>query len=189
MQNEKWLAVVGWEGLYEVSDLGRVKSLRRGTILKPSYSNAGGYGVVIFSLNGRSFGRYIEAFVEPCPDGMETRHLDGDPKNAALSNLTWGSSSENKFDQVRHGTYPEASRDHCVNGHEFTPENTLITYSPDGSIKRRACRACHNQRTKERYRARLISGKICTEDGCNEPLWVKGLCTKHYAQQWKANRQ
>src|SRR6266567_7368032 len=63
MQNEKWLAVVGWEGLYEVSDLGRVKSLRRGTILKPSYSNAGGYGVVIFSLNGRSFGRYIHRLV------------------------------------------------------------------------------------------------------------------------------
>src|SRR6185312_11707944 len=185
---ERWLPVVGYEAYYAISDWGRARSLRKGMILKPSYSNQGGYGLVILTANGNAVGRYIhrlvlEAFVGPCPPGMETRHLDGDPRNCALTNLAWGTSSENKQDQIRHGTHARCW-DRCKNGHEFTPENTRLVYHPDGSLKQRVCRACANDKTKERYRARLTSGLTCTEEGCDDPLWVKGLCVKHYAQQW-----
>jgi hypothetical protein len=46
----------------------------------------------------------LEAFVGPCPEGMECRHLDGDPANNRLENLRWGTHRENAADQVRHGT-------------------------------------------------------------------------------------
>jgi hypothetical protein len=43
-------------------------------------------------------------FVGPCPEGMECRHLDGDPWNNCLANLRWGTRKENGEDKVRHGT-------------------------------------------------------------------------------------
>jgi len=47
-----------------------------------------------------------EAHHGPCPDGMECRHIDGDKKNNAASNLTWGTKSENESDKKSHGTTP-----------------------------------------------------------------------------------
>lgn len=44
------------------------------------------------------------AFVGPCPEGMECRHLDGDYLNNHLWNLCWGTRKENNEDTVRHGT-------------------------------------------------------------------------------------
>jgi len=46
----------------------------------------------------------LEAFVGPCPEGMECRHLDGNPQNNNLSNLCWGTDAENCADRKRHGT-------------------------------------------------------------------------------------
>ncbi|WP_439621469.1 HNH endonuclease signature motif containing protein [Gemmata sp.] len=46
----------------------------------------------------------LEAFVGPCPLGMETRHLDGDRLNNRLDNLAWGTPAENAADRIRHGT-------------------------------------------------------------------------------------
>lgn len=46
----------------------------------------------------------LEAFVGPCPEGQQCRHLDGNPLNNQLSNLAWGTPRENHADSVRHGT-------------------------------------------------------------------------------------
>jgi DNA-binding transcriptional regulator YiaG len=48
----------------------------------------------------------LEAFVGPCPEGMEARHLDGDKRNNRLENLCWGTPKENASDRERHGTHP-----------------------------------------------------------------------------------
>jgi hypothetical protein len=58
---------------------------------------------------GNSNERYVHvlvlnAFVGPCPEGMECRHLDGNPGNNHLWNLAWGTRKENYEDSVRHGT-------------------------------------------------------------------------------------
>ncbi len=47
----------------------------------------------------------LEAFVGPCPEGMECRHLDGDRTNNRLENLAWGTRKENTADSMRHGTF------------------------------------------------------------------------------------
>lgn len=120
---EEWRDVVGFEGLYQVSNLGRVKSLDRyvhmsashkavaykrfvkGCVLRPGASNYGHLSVVL----GRNKTRMVHdlvmrAFVGPPPPKHECCHNNGDPKDNRLSNLRWGTRSENNFDAVRHGT-------------------------------------------------------------------------------------
>jgi len=47
----------------------------------------------------------LETFVGPCPPECDVaRHLDGNPSNNALSNLRWGTFTENESDKVLHGT-------------------------------------------------------------------------------------
>lgn len=189
---ERWLPAPDGEGFYEVSDLGEVRSLRKNLILKPSYANTGGYGLVIFYADGAKKGKYVhrlvaEAFLGPCPPGQEVRHKDNNPRNCKVSNLEYGTSGDNKRDQVRHGTHPEARKTHCDNGHEFTLENTRVDLHPDGSFKERVCRACANDATKKRRRNLAETGKRCTsEEGCDGFVWAKDLCEKHYGQQYRA---
>ena len=52
----------------------------------------------------------LESFVGPCPNGMECRHLDGDKTNNHVTNLTWGTRSENVHDTLLHGTSNHGER-------------------------------------------------------------------------------
>jgi hypothetical protein len=52
----------------------------------------------------------LEAFVGPCPDGMEGCHGDGDTANNRLGNLRWDTPKSNRADASRHGTVPLGSR-------------------------------------------------------------------------------
>lgn len=116
--SEVWKAVAGYEGRYEISSLGRVRSLpnsRRSTplILKPSIAKRGGYLVV--RLTSNVTGKWCQAsfkvhrlvldtFVGADPlDRPFGLHRDGNPLNAALSNLYWGTQRENMEDRRRHG--------------------------------------------------------------------------------------
>lgn len=114
---ERWLPVVGYEGLYEVSDLGRVRSMARpgtrGGVLR---GNPGKYGhqTVCLSRGGdlaylQVHRLVLEAFWGPCPVGHETRHLDGDATNNQLHNLRWGTPLENAEDRQQHGTQRRGS--------------------------------------------------------------------------------
>jgi HNH endonuclease/NUMOD4 motif len=191
---QRWVPVKGFEPYYLISEHGHTYSVRTGKILKPSYSNTGGYPMVIFTVNGIRTPHYnhvltAEAFIGECPEGEEVRHKDRNVRNPAADNLEYGTSSDNKHDQVRDGTHYEGSKECCDNGHEFTPKNTRICRWPDGTFRQRACRACHNDKTKERRRLLAETAESCTHpDGCDRPQWAKKLCEMHYAQQWRANR-
>jgi hypothetical protein len=124
---EVWLPVVGWEGLYEVSDQGRVKSLARTCrssfgairtvaerIMKPSPSSKG-YLQLILSRDGVQTGRSVhslvaEAFIGPRPEGMEVRHGDSGQLDNSLANLCYGTPAENASDRLRDGTHNEGER-------------------------------------------------------------------------------
>jgi NUMOD4 motif/HNH endonuclease len=153
--HETWRPVAGYEGLYEVSDLGRVRSLRRptasgmrgGKILKPIVYSKYGHVRVGLHVNGRNTLRQVhqlvaEAFIGECPDGMEPRHGDGNAANNAAVNLSYGTKSDNCLDSVRHGTHRNARKTHCDSGHEFTPQNTW--YLQGG----RRCRTCQRDRQR-----------------------------------------
>lgn len=118
---ERWLPVVGFEGLYEVSDLGRVRSLTRivetsigpriyqGRILQ-QYIGPGthGYPQASLSKDGRTrpqkvYKLVLEAFVGPCPRRQEARHGPAGKAESALWNLCYGTRTENNWDRARDG--------------------------------------------------------------------------------------
>ena len=120
VNTENWKPVVGYEGLYEVSSHGRVKSMRSGhgrfagRILKPHVHTSGYPDVKLFAEGRRRHmlihRLVLTAFVGPRPKGMECRHLDGDPTNNHISNICWGTRSENIGDKFRHGTVARGER-------------------------------------------------------------------------------
>src|SRR5262245_11227076 len=87
---EHWRKIKEFGGLYEVSDLGRIKN-RGGRILK-GHITMDGYKVVGLQSDGRSVGRYvhrlvIEAFIRSFCDGEQTHHKNFDRTDNRLSNL------------------------------------------------------------------------------------------------------
>lgn len=102
---ENWRPVVGYEGLYEVSDLGRVRSLRRARprILKPGRMSGGHLSVALGRGNSRTVHSLVmEAFVGPRPEGCEVRHLDGVHQHNSLGNLEYATRSRNAQDKKWH---------------------------------------------------------------------------------------
>lgn len=81
---------------------------RKGKELR-EYNNGSVYPHVWICCDGERFLLKISrlvltTFVGPCPDGMECRHMDGNPKNNRLDNLCWGTHRENIQDRTRAGT-------------------------------------------------------------------------------------
>lgn len=127
---ERWLPVPGYEGRYEVSDFGHVRSVARivrgrnkGTRLSPSkvlkhhVREGGSVPYVHITLwNGEKFEcRFIHtlvltAFVGPCPAGMQCRHGPTGSLDNRLENLMWGTALENSADKVRDGTDSRGTR-------------------------------------------------------------------------------
>lgn len=118
MKAEEWRQVPGYEGRYEVSSLGRVRSLpnsRRKTVLicKLSPHKSGHLLVNLTRCVGGIHKQKVhwvhrlvlEAFVGPCPVGLECCHGDGNPANNKLENLRWDSHVKNMQDKYSHGTH------------------------------------------------------------------------------------
>lgn len=109
---EVWKNIPGYQGLYQVSDLGHVKSFVcwRGTnirILKQAEDSHGYFGVCLYKQKKGKF-RYIHqlvliTFVGPRSHKMECRHLNDNRKDNRLINLTYGTRSDNLFDRTRNG--------------------------------------------------------------------------------------
>lgn len=172
MADERWLPIPGYAGLYEVSDLGRVRSLDRtvahsrpghsrrlrGRVLTPTIDGRGYPKVVLCklgTLRERSLHQLVlEAFVGPRPCGFVTRHINGDNHDARLTNLAYGTQSENMHDRVRHGNNPNAAKLECPQGHAYFGENLKI-----GVRGQRICRACQRNNSRayrERKRAAAV---------------------------------
>lgn len=111
---ERWAPVVGYEGVYEVSDRGNVRRVvqRRhypaGSLLRPALKQGGYLQVTLGGNSDKKWHRVhrlvARAFLgEPPTPKHEVLHGNGDPADNRLENLRWGTSSENKFDTIRHG--------------------------------------------------------------------------------------
>lgn len=159
---ERWLPVVGYEGYYEVSDLGNVRSIDRvlprrgqspafypGRLLAPA--DRKWQLQVGLQRDGRWRGLSIhrlvlEAFVGPCPPGMECCHNDGNYRNNRVENLRWDTHAANMADKRSHGTDWWSNRTHCKNGHLFDESNTIIS-----ATNGRICRQCRKRINRERH--------------------------------------
>jgi hypothetical protein len=111
---EIWKSIPGYEGCYEISDQGQVRSFQRypqGRILRPGRMPSGHLSVALGRGNSQCVHKLVLlAFVGVAPDKHECRHLNGNPADNRLENLCWGTRSENINDAVRHGTWMTLAR-------------------------------------------------------------------------------
>lgn len=170
MTTERWRRVPGYEGRYEVSDQGRVRSLTwTGGAPRPkphyfSLKPAGsGYVTLTFQVDRvhRTFTVHrlvMAAFIGPCPDGQEVRHMNGVRADNRLENLQYGTRSENIRDAVQHGTHSNTRKTHCPKNHPYSAGNTMIKQKNGRPTRQcRICRHASDAAYRERMRARAVT--------------------------------
>ena len=121
--SERWLPVVNWDGLYEVSDQGRVRSLPRSTVsgirggkvLRFRSLPTGYLRISLYSGERKEPDRYVhdlvaEAFIGPKPEGQEVRHGPGGKADNRLVNLSYGTHIANCEDRARDLDYHKLNR-------------------------------------------------------------------------------
>lgn len=129
MTNEVWKDIKGYEGLYQASSLGRIKSKvqTKERILRGSVNNSG-YRMVILCKNGIHKHALVHRLVAdsfvPNPNGLpEVNHKDEFKLNNVASNLEWCDKKYN----LNYGTYQlrkGASNGVCVN--QYSTDGELI---------------------------------------------------------------
>lgn len=104
--SETWKAAPGKQGRYEVSDQGRIRSLRvfvhghdrerrKPRVLKPYRSGGSMWVSQGKGHAGKIAHMVLGAFIGPKPDGHEAMHIDSDVTNNTLGNLLWAHPAEN----------------------------------------------------------------------------------------------
>lgn len=163
--SEQWRPVVGYEGLYEVSDHGRVRSLDRQVLHKGKLINLRGcirklgpshpdgrLGLTLY--RGTDTRRLWQvsvlvarAFIGPPPSpGMYVCHNDGDPTNNVPTNLRYDTQSGNMFDKVAHGRCYQRAKTRCPRRHLLIAPNLVVA---DAARGHRSCLACARARAAQ----------------------------------------
>jgi len=135
---EIWRPVVEYKGFYEVSNLGRIRSVRNKTcskkysFIKPHivYGNCGkstGYYSLFLSKNGKSrcftVHRLVaKVFIKNINKKKLVLHKDGNSLNNYATNLYWGTSKENAQDALKHNTFVRGEKN---GGAKLTEEKVL----------------------------------------------------------------
>jgi hypothetical protein len=185
---EEWRVVPGWP-YYEVSDHGRVRSIdrvivdrrgrqcrKRGKILALQIREDGHLNVGL-SSPGRSrrmakvHALVLEAFVGPCPRGMECLHRNDVGTDNRLSNLSWGTHTENMQDVVRNGLHTNANKTHCPRSHLLEHPNLVVSLL---KLNRRQCRSCAAARA-------LAGGKRPSIRRVD----IQAVADKYYFERWR----
>jgi NUMOD4 motif. len=130
MRIEQWRDIPGYEGSYQISSVGKIKSLGRSKrdgrngfhLTKDTIKNPvkrGQYLAIALSKNGHKKTFNIHALVMTCfigerQKGKEVCHNNGNPHDNRLENLRYGTKAENKQDMRLHGTYQEGEKHGCA---------------------------------------------------------------------------
>lgn len=154
----------GYESTYEVSNNGEFRYRRGKTLYENRSVHPKGYLYIYLNdWNGKR-GQYrvhtlvLEAFVGPCPKGMEACHNNGDKKDNRVKNLRWDTASNNMRDLVKHGNHNMARMKVCKNGHKLEGDNVSL-YIKDGKVIRRICRVCNRDRNREFQRVKRAKAR------------------------------
>lgn len=138
---EIWLPILGYEGLYAVSNIGNVKSLdridksghkRKEKILKPSLQSSN-YILVCLYKNGEKTYHWLhrlvwEAFNGPIPDGMQVNHINEDKMDNRVENLNLMTPIEN----INWGTRNKKASKSLTNRADLS--KTVLQYTKEGVL-------------------------------------------------------
>lgn len=153
---EIFVPIVGYEGLYEISNTGKVKSCKKNLLLK-QHDDGRGYLFVNLSKNGKAVSTKIHRLVATHflenPNGLrDVNHKDEDKHNNMSSNLEWASHQDN----INHGTRNLRANDtKSKEVYQLTKEDVLAAKFKNGyeaqevtKIKESSISACCNGRRK-----------------------------------------
>lgn len=178
---EKWLPVVEYEGFYEVSCFGRIKSLKRKRVpsnkILSQINHSAGYLSVALSDSVKVDKKLChilvaEAFVKKTNPNYVVNHKDGNKKNNIASNLEWGTSKHNSQEAIRLGLFTNF----CENHHSsiFTNKQVSNIFESNESVIKLAQR--YNTSTSTIYG--IKSGRV----------WGNVTKKKHSKHIYKLNR-
>ena len=123
---ETWKPIAGYENYYEVSNLGRVRNIKRNKIVK-SYTNKNGYQRVQLSLNKKKLNYMVHRLVAsaflPKPENKDViNHKDYDRSNNSVENLEWLTFKENTHYSMAHMVEAQLNaRMSCTKHHNIYP--------------------------------------------------------------------
>lgn len=174
---EEWKDIKGYEGLYQVSNKGRVKSTRNNIILKPMISDKGYYQVDLYNKNNRKsckIHRLVAQSFIPNPNNYPViNHKDENKANNCVSNLEWCTVQYNHD----YGTRNERATKHLA---DF---NSILVVQLDSNYKLinvwKSASSVNIQGIEHQHIAECCSGKIRTYKGYHwlykkdYDLWVK----------------
>lgn len=129
---EIWKPIPGYEGLYEVSDQGRVRNSKH-KVLKLCTISGGYQAVSLGRDNSKAVHRLVAlAFIGTPPENKKlVLHADGNRTNNFVCNLRYGSHADNSADAKLHGTQVKGERQHVA---KMTVNKVLYTRSSVLSI-------------------------------------------------------
>jgi hypothetical protein len=142
---ELWKDIRGYEGLYRVSNYGRIKSLgndkKRKEKILTSFINGVGYVLIKLSKEGKQYNHRLhrlvaEAFIDNPLNKPEVNHIDGNKSNNNISNLEWSTRSENVQHSFNHNLKPKGES-HVMA--KLSNEEVIGIYfkSHEGKLKQR----------------------------------------------------
>lgn len=147
---EIWKDIPGFEGLYQVSNMGRVRSLSHitkcgnytrttsGRILKQNPDLRGGYFLVYLSKNGKVKCLKVHRLVASCfcdgyVKGYVVNHKDGNRQNNIYTNLEWCKQIEN----INHSINVLNNKPGCGTGSKNPFSKPIVQLSMDGKLIKR----------------------------------------------------
>ena len=187
---EEWKSVEGYEGFYEVSNHGRVRSLDRkvwanrgnqkylipikGKVLKDTFDQDGYHMVSLYDKEGKQRTPKVHRLVLLTFVGSSNLlacHRNGNIDDNRLENLYWGTDSDNTQDQIRHGTHKETRKTHCPRHHKLVEPNLQASELKKG---KRSCLSCGRaknylrrydgdlQEISDRYYKKIMESLTCS---------------------------
>lgn len=159
-QFEEWRDIPGYEGMYQVSNLGQVRSIGRiiagerngtayrrffpGRTLKATPDKQGYLTVSLSRENRKKYAKIhalvLHVFVGNRPEDHDSCHNNGDPADNRLVNLRYGTKVENMADKKTHGRNFNLNKEKCPRGHVLKAPN-LCKYEFNKRGHRR-CLSC-----------------------------------------------
>ena len=105
--NNEWKPIAGYEGIYEISDNGEIKSLIKNRLLKPCIHKKG-YLVVTLTKGNVHKHYYVhrlvaQAFIPNTDNKEQVNHIDGNKHNNYVENLEWCNNTENRTHAYKNG--------------------------------------------------------------------------------------
>jgi hypothetical protein len=138
-QVEVWKDIVGYENFYQVSNLGRVKSLKsylitKAGVVKPRHEKimnqslkSNGYKTIMFSVNNVQKRFYVHrlvaiSFIKNLEKKSEVNHLNCIKTDNRFENLEWNTSTENKNHAMNNNLFPKGEKSYSS---KLTEKNIL----------------------------------------------------------------